>query len=120
MRIHSGGLQWLDGPLFIAMECHASRNPAPEIQDFRQMMDLRVLLRNAQHELEILNPIEPRIETAQLLDKTSTNDQQMPDEHHASKHLQRPVRLKEGLDGIAVRSNISLIGVERVNGGISF
>ena len=69
----------------------------PMVKRLRNMSDFWFRLTQAQHEFEILHPVEGRIEP-RLRCKRSPHTKQVADIHRAAKIFRRPVRFEKGLD----------------------
>src|SRR5947209_7640481 len=90
---------------------------APMIQNLGNVTDARIALTQAQHELEVLYPIEGRIESC-LDSKVAPHTKQMTYIHDAAKILRRPIRLEKWFDQVS-RFIFDLVFV-RVNHVIAF
>ncbi len=91
---------------------------SPVVEDPRHVLDAVGLLGDAEHELEVLDAVEGRVEPADALDERAAQHQQMADVHHAAEELGRPVGLEEGLAVRAATVDLVLVGVDRVGVGL--
>ena len=82
------------------------------------MLDALRLLGDPEHELEVLDAVERRVEPTDALDERAAQHEQVPDVHHAAEELGRPVGLEEGLAVRAATVDLVLVGVDRVGVGL--
>ena len=99
--VHRPGLQLVDPRLLGGIERDASRDRSPVVEDTVDVVDPIGSLRHPQQELEVLDPVEGRIEASGLADQLATGDEQVPDVHRAEGVDRGPVGLQEGVRAAA-------------------
>ena len=73
---------------------------------------------HAQHELEVLDRVEGRIEAAGALGELAAHHQQVTDVHRPERVGGRPVGLEEGIGAVAVPGELVGVGVDEVELGV--
>src|SRR5438045_193039 len=90
------------------------------VKGLGHMSDFWSSLTQAQHEFEILHPVEGRIEP-RLRGKRAPDAEQVPDIHRAAKIFRRPVRFEKGLDYFSRRIiELVLIRIDNVETLVCF
>ena len=103
MLVHRPRLQLVDPGLLGGIERDASRNRTPVIEDPVEVVNPIGPLGQPQQQLEVLDPVEGRIETSGLADQLATGDEQVPDVHRTEGVDRGPVGLQEGIGPLAPR-----------------
>ena len=114
VRRHGRRLQLVDLRLLVAVEGDAPGDPAPLVEDLRDMGDPAGLLGEPQHELEVLDVVERGIEAAERERDRTAHDEEMAHVHHAPEEPRRPVRLEQRVGRAPVPLDVLLVGVDRV------
>ena len=78
------------------------------------MGDAAAALRQSQHQLEVLDPVEGGVEAASLAHQRGACHEQMADVHRAECVHRRPVRLVKGGEPTPAAVELVLVGIEEV------
>ena len=108
------GLEFGDAALLFGSGGDASRRRPPVVEDLGEMGDAAAALRQSEHQLEVLDPVEGGVEAASLAHQRGACHEQMADVHRAECVHRRPVRLVKGGEPTPAAVELVLVGVEEV------
>ena len=120
VRAHGGGLPFVHVALDIALPRTGSRGLAPMVEHAGQMSDPRRVFGHAQQKFVVLHAIEGRIKPAGGPGHRGADAQHMAGIHHAEQEFRREVRLEERVHALAVGRDGVLVGIERIEFGLTF
>ncbi len=113
-----GRLQLRDSLLGVGGGGDASRQLPPVVEDPRDVLDPAGALRQPQHQLEVLHPVEGRVRSAHRFDERAAGQEQVADVHHAAKQFGRPVGLEERLAPPPAPVDLVFVAVDDVGCGL--
>ena len=111
-------LQLRDAGLFFGAGGDAAWDRPPVVEDLRDVVDPVGALGDPQHELEVLDLVEGRVEAPGGLGDRGADDQQVADVHRPQRVDRRPVRLQERVGADAADRQLVAVAVDDVELGV--
>ena len=115
---HGARLQLGDVALLVGAGGDAPRDRAPVVERAGDVVDALGPFAHPEHELEVLDRVEGRVEAPGRLGHGAAHDEQVADVHRAERVGRRPVGLEERVGAEPVRGELVRVRVDDVEPGV--